>query len=134
MTPQDRLDAYRKKRDAARTPEPFGGSAPATGRLFVLHKHHARNLHWEPAQGSKLHAVSLADGSVRSWNIPPMMCFHAAQAYAEGDDLVVELCEFDDARIIDDLRLKFPDVPGLDEDILAFIEVAHAQFWLQLNA
>ncbi|PKM34136.1 MAG: coenzyme PQQ synthesis protein D, partial [Gammaproteobacteria bacterium HGW-Gammaproteobacteria-12] len=25
------------------------------------------------------------------------------------------------------------DVPGIDEDILAFMEVAHAQFWIELR-
>ncbi|MGG4643399.1 coenzyme PQQ synthesis protein D, partial [Pseudomonas aeruginosa] len=24
-------------------------------------------------------------------------------------------------------------VPGIDEDILAFLEVAHAQFWIELQ-
>ncbi len=37
------------------------------------------------------------------------------------------------AEIIDRLHQRFPDVPGLDEDILAFIEVAHAQFWIELQ-
>ena len=37
------------------------------------------------------------------------------------------------AEIIDNLHLRFPDVPGIDEDILAFIEVAHAQFWIELR-
>lgn len=63
------------------------------------------NFRWEPAGGSMLHAISLADGSVRSWAIPAMMCFHAVQAFADGDDLVVELCEFDNAQVFADLRL-----------------------------
>ncbi|MGQ7957549.1 pyrroloquinoline quinone biosynthesis peptide chaperone PqqD [Pseudomonas sp. SP16.1] len=37
------------------------------------------------------------------------------------------------AEIIDCLHQRFPDVPGIDEDILAFIEVAHAQFWIELR-
>ena len=37
------------------------------------------------------------------------------------------------AEIIDRLHQRFPDVPGIDEDILAFIEVAHAQFWIELH-
>ncbi|WP_372876868.1 pyrroloquinoline quinone biosynthesis peptide chaperone PqqD [Pseudomonas sp.] len=36
-------------------------------------------------------------------------------------------------QIIDTLRERFPDVPGLDEDILAFMEVANAQFWIELH-
>jgi pyrroloquinoline quinone biosynthesis protein D len=35
--------------------------------------------------------------------------------------------------IIDTLATRFPNTPGLDEDVLAFIEVAHAQHWIKLN-
>ena len=62
MSPQDRLDRYREKRDAGRTPEPFGGDVPATGQLFVLHKHHARTLHWD----LRLEM----DGALESWAVP----------------------------------------------------------------
>lgn len=37
----------------------------------------------------------------------------------------------DVASIIAALLEQFPGVPGIDEDILAFIEVAHAQFWIE---
>ncbi|WP_134678044.1 pyrroloquinoline quinone biosynthesis peptide chaperone PqqD [Ectopseudomonas khazarica] len=37
------------------------------------------------------------------------------------------------AEIIGSLHQRFPDVPGIDEDILAFMEVAHAQFWIELR-
>ncbi|EJM75576.1 pyrroloquinoline quinone biosynthesis peptide chaperone PqqD [Pseudomonas sp. GM55] len=35
------------------------------------------------------------------------------------------------AAIIDRLSESFPGVPGIDEDVLAFLEVAHAQFWIE---
>ncbi len=34
-------------------------------------------------------------------------------------------------QIIAELEQQFPDVQGLDEDILTFMGVAHAQFWLE---
>jgi bifunctional non-homologous end joining protein LigD len=45
----DRLDEYRRKRDARRTPEPMPESnPPATDtRRFVIQQHHARSLHWD---------------------------------------------------------------------------------------
>jgi bifunctional non-homologous end joining protein LigD len=45
----DRLDEYRAKRDAGRTPEPVPAARPAdTGRQrFVIQQHHARSLHWD---------------------------------------------------------------------------------------
>jgi pyrroloquinoline quinone biosynthesis protein D len=36
-------------------------------------------------------------------------------------------------QIITSLSERFPGVPGIDEDILAFMEVAHAQFWIELQ-
>jgi bifunctional non-homologous end joining protein LigD len=45
----DRLDSYRRKRDARRTPEPVPEGPPAAGRddRFVIQQHHARSLHWD---------------------------------------------------------------------------------------
>jgi pyrroloquinoline quinone biosynthesis protein D len=37
------------------------------------------------------------------------------------------------ATLIAELQSRFPEVPGLDEDILTFLEVAHAQFWIELR-
>jgi bifunctional non-homologous end joining protein LigD len=45
----DRLDEYRRKRDARRTPEPIPRArpAPTSGGRFVIQQHHARSLHWD---------------------------------------------------------------------------------------
>ena len=45
--PAARLDAYRAKRSASATSEPFGGGRPGGGRLFVVQKHRASSLHWD---------------------------------------------------------------------------------------
>jgi carotenoid cleavage dioxygenase-like enzyme len=71
-----------------------------SGRSYI------HNFKWDPEHGSMLHAVSLADGSVRSWELPPMMCFHAIQAYDRRDEIVVELIVYDDATVFDDLLLE----------------------------
>src|SRR5205814_4375564 len=67
------LDAYRKKRDPERTPEPFGaarGGAGAMsgpplqpdGRMFVIQKHADPRLHYD---------VRLEmDGVLKSWAVP----------------------------------------------------------------
>ena len=63
----DKLQAYRGKRDAARTPEPVPADpAPAAenpdGGTFVIQEHHARRLHWD---------VRLErDGVLVSWAVP----------------------------------------------------------------
>jgi bifunctional non-homologous end joining protein LigD len=45
----DRLDEYRSKRDARRTPEPVPGESPrpTDRKRFVIQQHHARSLHWD---------------------------------------------------------------------------------------
>ncbi|MFX1565726.1 MAG: DNA polymerase ligase N-terminal domain-containing protein [Promethearchaeota archaeon] len=41
------LDEYRKKRDFSKTPEPEPEIKPENGRLYVIQRHQARNLHWD---------------------------------------------------------------------------------------
>ena len=60
----DRLDEYRRKRDAKRTPEPVPERRPtaAGDDTFVIQQHHARSLHWD---------LRLERGGVLvSWAVP----------------------------------------------------------------
>jgi len=58
----DSLSTYRAKRSADRSPEPVGTVSADEGRLFVVHKHAARNLHWD----LRLEM----DGVLQSWAVP----------------------------------------------------------------
>ena len=58
----DALTAYRAKRSLEGTPEPAGASTAKAGRLFVVHKHAARRLHYD---------LRLQMGPVlESWAVP----------------------------------------------------------------
>jgi bifunctional non-homologous end joining protein LigD len=57
------LAEYRRKRDPARTPEPFGGKRRRRkGPLFVIQRHDARRLHYD----LRLER----DGALASWAVP----------------------------------------------------------------
>jgi len=57
------LKEYRKKRDFSQTPEPAGEVHPSdSGRIYVIHKHAARRLHYDLR-------LEL-DGVLKSWAIP----------------------------------------------------------------
>ncbi len=62
----EKLEAYRAKRSADSTAEPFGGADAGEGRIgggaFVVHKHAARRLHWD----LRLEM----DGVLKSWAVP----------------------------------------------------------------
>ncbi|MEO8451401.1 MAG: DNA ligase D, partial [Gemmatimonadota bacterium] len=60
--PGDNLAPYRAKRSPDRSPEPVGVVSSDQGRLFVVHKHAARNLHFD----LRLEM----EGVLRSWAVP----------------------------------------------------------------
>ena len=60
--PDDNLSAYRAKRSPDSSPEPVGTVSPVPGHSFVVHKHAARQLHFD----LRLEM----DGVLRSWAVP----------------------------------------------------------------
>jgi bifunctional non-homologous end joining protein LigD len=60
--PTDHLAAYRAKRSPDSSPEPVGTVHATPGRLFVVHKHAARQLHFD----LRLEM----EGVLRSWAVP----------------------------------------------------------------
>ncbi|MFF4876268.1 DNA polymerase ligase N-terminal domain-containing protein [Micromonospora sp. NPDC000668] len=64
----DRLEEYRRRRDAARTPEPVPERSPTAAgpgdgnARFVIQQHHARSLHWDLRLEH--------EGVLASWAVP----------------------------------------------------------------
>ena len=74
LSEPDRLDAYRAKRSLERTPEPagtVGSDGAGRGRLFVVHQHAARRLHFD----LRLEM----EGVLRSWAVPKGPCYDPAE-------------------------------------------------------
>ncbi len=75
-------------------------------------------LQWEPAQNC--HVLLYPEGMIKLNE-------------SAGEILKQVNGEHSVGQIIASLSAQFPDVPGLDEDILTFMEVANAQFWIELH-
>ncbi len=68
--PHDPLERYRAKRSADRTPEPSGRVADLPGRLYIMHKHAATNMHFD---------LRLEfEGTLKSWAVPRGASFDQA--------------------------------------------------------
>lgn len=86
----ERLTAYRAKRSMDRTPEPLGAALGREGRLFVVHKHAARQLHFD---------LRLQMGDVlESWAVPkgPSKNPEDKRLAVKVEDHPLEYGEFED--------------------------------------
>lgn len=73
---------------------------------------------WEPAQQG--HVLLYPEGMIK-------LNDSAAQILKEVDG------QRSVAQITDELVRRFPEVDGVAEDILEFLEVAHARFWIEMR-
>ncbi|QEC47806.1 carotenoid oxygenase family protein [Baekduia soli] len=71
-----------------------------SGRAFI------HNYRWKPELGLRVHAFDRATGRRhRTWTTDPCFVFHTINAFEDGEDLVVDLCAYEDASVIDALGL-----------------------------
>lgn len=64
------------------------------------------NYRWRPELGTRVVVLDSATGAVRTdATTAPCFAFHHVNAYESGEDVVVDLCTFPDASVIDALYL-----------------------------
>ena len=84
---------------------------------------------WKPEGGTVVNVVDLDTGAVLARRAceRTFFFFHCANAYDDGDRVVVDLCAYDDATIVDDLSLasmeRPPDVGGVSSGRLVRVTV-----------
>jgi len=90
MPEEDLLEAYRKRRDFSRTPEPSGVDKKSSKKLiFVIHKHDAKKLHYD---------LRLELGGVlKSWAVPkgPSINQRDRRLAVETEDHPLEYANFE---------------------------------------
>lgn len=82
--------------------------------LLLWLRPYIENFRWKPGRGTRIHVFDRATGRhVRSATADPFFAFHHVNAYDEDGSVVVDLCAYDDASVIESFylhRLSEPDV------------------------
>jgi carotenoid cleavage dioxygenase-like enzyme len=71
---------------------------------------------WHAGEGTRFRLVDRTDGSVVTLEGDPCFAFHQTNAFDDGDAVVIDLCAYPDAAIVDGLgleRLRGPGTAGL---------------------
>jgi carotenoid cleavage dioxygenase-like enzyme len=72
-----------------------------SGRPYI------ENYRWKPDLGTRFTLVDRVSGeTVAGFQTEPCFAFHHVNAYEDGDEVVVDLCAFADAGVVEDLYLE----------------------------
>jgi beta,beta-carotene 9',10'-dioxygenase len=73
---------------------------PLSGRPLIA------NYHWKPRHGTRFRVLDLDTGKTRvTCQGEPFFAFHHVNAYERGEEIILDLCAYDDAGIIGALYL-----------------------------
>lgn len=65
---------------------------------------YADGLKWKPQLGTRIAVVDRASGETRWHETEPFMMVHTINAFDDGDDVILDVCTFEDASIMDTVR------------------------------
>ena len=75
-------------------------------RLATSGRPYIENYRWEPERGARFLVMERESGALRGvYETDAFFTFHHINAFDRGDELVVDLCAYDDASVIDALYL-----------------------------
>jgi carotenoid cleavage dioxygenase-like enzyme len=75
-------------------------------RLALADHPFIENYRWTPERGTEFLAIERESGRVaQRWRGEPCFLFHHINAFERGDDVVVDVCAYDDPQLIEDLYL-----------------------------
>lgn len=87
-----------------------------SGRPFI------ENFKFDPDQDTRITLIDRKTGEIGGeWLAEPGFCFHHANAWEDGEDVVVDLCRFDDATIVESLALDKIRTGHYPEDGTAYL-------------
>ena len=76
-------------------------SLALSGRPYI------ENYRWKPELGTRFHLLRPRPARTRARSRPtPVFGFHHVNSYDDGDDVVVDVCTYPDAGIVEDLYLE----------------------------
>ena len=76
-------------------------------RLAFGGRPYIENYRWKPELGTRVTLFDRATGEARGpFETDPFFAFHHINAYEEGDEVVIDLCAFPDAGLIEDLYME----------------------------
>jgi carotenoid cleavage dioxygenase-like enzyme len=76
-------------------------------RLAFSGRPYIENYRWKPELGTRFTLIDRATGEASGpFETDAFFAFHHVNAYEDGDEVVVDICVFDDPKIVEDLYLE----------------------------
>lgn len=76
-------------------------------KLLLSGKPFIENFVWKPEQGVRFFVVDKASGKhVKTYQADAFFTFHHINAFEEGDDLLLDICSYADAQLVEELYLE----------------------------